>query len=66
MSFAGCRLVSFKLREQINIDEMWEKESFTFERPYLEGDELMKVIEETLIGFAVMTVIYNSYFFFRF
>ena len=42
MSFSTCRVVSFKLRSQINIDEMAEKEAFTIERCFMEGDEIKR------------------------
>ena len=40
MSFNKYRIVSFKLREQINIDEMADREEFTLKRSYMQGTEI--------------------------
>ena len=37
MSFNKCRIVSFKLKEKINIDELVEKENFEMKRSYIVG-----------------------------
>ena len=39
MSFNQCQMVSFKLKNQINIDEMANRECFTLERSYMQGSE---------------------------
>ena len=41
MSFSKCRLVSFKLKKQVNIDEMLDRENFELERSYMQ-DNLIK------------------------
>ena len=38
MSFSKCRLVSFKLKKQVNIDEMLDKENFELKRSYMQDN----------------------------
>ena len=38
MSFNKCRIVSFKLKEKINIDELVEKENFEMKRSYMQDN----------------------------
>ena len=40
MSFSTCRVVSFKLKNQIIIDDLIDKEFFTIKRPYMQGSEI--------------------------
>ena len=40
MYFNKSRNVSFKLKSQINIDELVDKENFTFDRSYMQGNEI--------------------------
>ena len=40
MSFNKCRVLSFKLKKQINNDELVEKENFETKRSYMSGSEI--------------------------
>ena len=55
MSFAKCRTITFKLSEQINVDQLAEKVNFNLKREYRTGtgdDSVMNedVIECKLLG----------------
>ena len=39
MSYSTCRAVTFKLKNQINIDEMLDREEFKLERSYMKDNE---------------------------
>ena len=40
MGDTSCRTVSFKLKNQINFDELSDRENFSFDRTYREGEEV--------------------------
>ena len=40
MSFNTCRVVSFKLKKQINIDDLLDRETFKIERTFMQGTEI--------------------------
>ena len=40
MSFSTCRVVSFKLKKQINIDDLLDRETFKIERTFMRGTEI--------------------------
>ena len=48
MSFNKCRIVSFKLKKRINIDELWEKENFEMKRSYIDRVRLNHQTLKTL------------------
>ena len=51
MSFARCRIISFKLKKQINVDEMAGKEYFEMKRSYTQDDVIKTdVIECKIMG----------------
>ena len=52
MSFNKFRTLSFKLKKQINIDELADKENFEMKRSYLTGNE----IKTDLIACKIMGI----------
>ena len=51
MSFGKYRTVSFKLKKQINIDEMHEKENFEMKRSYMKDNLIQTdVISCKIVG----------------
>ena len=51
MSYDKIRMVTFKLNNQINVEELSEKSEFTFERNYRTGkNEVTEVIMQTTGG----------------
>ena len=51
MSYDKIRMVTFKLNNHINVEELSEKSEFTFERNYRTGEnEVTEVIECKLLG----------------
>ena len=54
MSYSTCRVVTFKLKNQINIDEMLDREEFKLERSYMKENE--NVITTDLIDCKLMGI----------
>ena len=50
ISYDTVRLISFKLANKINMEDLSGKEEFTFERYYRLGDEEIKLIECKILG----------------
>ena len=51
MSFNKCRIVSFKLKKQINIDELVEMENFEMKRSYMQDNNIKTdVISCRIVG----------------
>ena len=59
MSFGKFREISFKLKSQINIDELYEKENFEMKRCYMQDNlnALDHLCSYVALGFYPMTSI---------
>ena len=51
MAYSRCRTVTFKLKKQVNIDELAEKENFEMKRSYMQDNKIISdVITCRIVG----------------
>ena len=55
MAYSRCRTVTFKLKKQVNIDELAEKENFEMKRSYMQDTKIVTdIITCRIIGIKKM------------